>query len=372
MKNKKTFLVVFLFVLLFFTNDVVLAGIGLVQPGICNVTFKDKKSWIPDLAKTFMKLAQINAQPCITGAGMPVSYSNGFYAWGCRNSAGSGSTSCSANAVSNGCEANTCSDTTCWNDFVNAQGTKNCPIPIDGACGSSNGLAFLVKPATNLCSDGTLPTVSGTGSWSWTCAGVNGGKDASCSTKAIGTCAAVITPAPTQNYSCNGSDTVKVDRCEYDSTLSGGTNFNVPIFYVGACTGAACRGLNGVPTYTIAYRTGYEGFWIGFAANSSFNGSLSYYQDTICTQGRGSGVSVIVRDGITITAPIPICNKNTPFGYGSSSVLPGVNVPLSIGGYIASSSGTYGGSPTCKDKNHTLSADKKTCSYPAKKNLLLH
>ncbi len=52
--------------------------------------------------------------------------------------------------------------------------------PTNGACGSSNTLAFSVAPSTNLCSVGTPSAVSGSGTWSWTCSGVNGGASASC------------------------------------------------------------------------------------------------------------------------------------------------------------------------------------------------
>jgi hypothetical protein len=51
----------------------------------------------------------------------------------------------------------------------------------DGICGSSNGQSFLSTPTNNLCSSGTPSQVSGTGPWSWSCNGINGGSNASCS-----------------------------------------------------------------------------------------------------------------------------------------------------------------------------------------------
>ena len=53
--------------------------------------------------------------------------------------------------------------------------------PTNGACGSSDGRSVTIAPTTNLCSDNSNPTVSGTGPWTWTCAGSNGGSSASCS-----------------------------------------------------------------------------------------------------------------------------------------------------------------------------------------------
>jgi len=61
-------------------------------------------------------------------------------------------------------------------------------LKVDGACGSSNGKTLTTKPTSDLCGDGTLPTVSASGPpWTWTCAGTNGGNPLSCSTLSVGT-----------------------------------------------------------------------------------------------------------------------------------------------------------------------------------------
>lgn len=52
---------------------------------------------------------------------------------------------------------------------------------IPGSCGPSSGLALSSAPVIGLCSAGTASAVSGTGPWSWTCAGSGGGSTASCS-----------------------------------------------------------------------------------------------------------------------------------------------------------------------------------------------
>lgn len=53
---------------------------------------------------------------------------------------------------------------------------------INGSCGSANGISYVSKPTTNLCSTGTASAVSGSGPWTWTCAGSGTGHtDASCS-----------------------------------------------------------------------------------------------------------------------------------------------------------------------------------------------
>jgi YVTN family beta-propeller protein len=65
--------------------------------------------------------------------------------------------------------------------------TANCTVTatfaanvINGACGLANGQTLIATPTVNLCSVGTMSTLSGTGPWLWTCSGTNGGATASC------------------------------------------------------------------------------------------------------------------------------------------------------------------------------------------------
>ena len=53
--------------------------------------------------------------------------------------------------------------------------------PTEGSCGSANGTATSSAPATGLCGAGTASTVSGSGPWTWMCAGSSGGATANCS-----------------------------------------------------------------------------------------------------------------------------------------------------------------------------------------------
>ena len=52
----------------------------------------------------------------------------------------------------------------------------------DGVCGAADGGTFPTAPNTNLCSAGTPTSISGSGPWSWSCIGSNGGASATCST----------------------------------------------------------------------------------------------------------------------------------------------------------------------------------------------
>ncbi len=55
------------------------------------------------------------------------------------------------------------------------------PSQVNGVCGSANGTTVSIAPTTNLCAAGTASPVSGTGPWSWSCAGSSGGATAACS-----------------------------------------------------------------------------------------------------------------------------------------------------------------------------------------------
>ncbi len=75
------------------------------------------------------------------------------------------------------------------------------PAPILGVCGTSNNQSFTIVPTINLCLSGTATTITGTGPWSWTCDGANGGSTASCfATKS----------APTKPGDCDANGTVTI------------------------------------------------------------------------------------------------------------------------------------------------------------------
>ncbi|MFA6353838.1 MAG: peptidoglycan-binding domain-containing protein [Candidatus Paceibacterota bacterium] len=82
-------------------------------------------------------------------------------------------------------------------------GSKQLTLTIDpattitaGVCGSLNGTSIAAIPptlgATSQCSAGTASVFSGSGPWTWTCAGSNGGTTASCSVSKTGTTTATI------------------------------------------------------------------------------------------------------------------------------------------------------------------------------------
>ena len=120
---------------------------------------------------------------CTAGTSSSVAGS-GPWAWSCTGSNGGGTASCSASLAL---------------------------PPVNGACGASNGSLLTSAPTTGLCTAGTASTISGSGPWTWSCAGSNGGTTQSCSAlfsaqKVDGNCGQAnghnLTSAPAANL-CN-------------------------------------------------------------------------------------------------------------------------------------------------------------------------
>ena len=74
-----------------------------------------------------------------------------------------------------------CKNGTGW--ISTADGTTACVWgpPINGTCGSANGVYSAIAPSANLCSAGSASAVSVGTNWTWTCSGANGGTSTSCS-----------------------------------------------------------------------------------------------------------------------------------------------------------------------------------------------
>ncbi|CAN5370930.1 hypothetical protein BH11PSE11_BH11PSE11_36100 [soil metagenome] len=88
-----------------------------------------------------------------------------------------------------------------WNTAANGSGTSRAPgstfamgganiilyaqwtlSPVNGVCGTSNGVSSPFAPSANLCTTGAASGVtSSAGSYGWTCAGTNGGTTPACS-----------------------------------------------------------------------------------------------------------------------------------------------------------------------------------------------
>src|SRR6185437_13346171 len=105
-----------------------------------------------------------------------------------------------------------CSYTT-WSFYATLASSTD-PTPVSGVCGSSSGGSFTSAPTANLCTAGTASAVTGSGPWTWTCAGSNGGTTATCSAQLAaqpvnGVCGsangAATSTAPTTNLCSAGT-----------------------------------------------------------------------------------------------------------------------------------------------------------------------
>jgi hypothetical protein len=58
-------------------------------------------------------------------------------------------------------------------------------VLVNGLCGASNAASLFSAPTTGLCTTGSASAVAGSGPWTWTCDGANGGSTANCSAQLL-------------------------------------------------------------------------------------------------------------------------------------------------------------------------------------------
>ncbi len=109
--------------------------------------------------------------------------------------------------------------------------------PINGACGSAHGTAVASVPTANLCSAGTSSTPTGSGPWNWSCAGANGGTDASCSAPLLATHALTLSvePAASGSASCTPNPVAEGGTATCTATANSGYR----LAELSGCGGAA-------------------------------------------------------------------------------------------------------------------------------------
>lgn len=133
---------------------------------------------------------------------------------------------------------------------------------VDGACGMSNGGSFNAAPTANFCSVGTVSAFSGTGPWTWTCTGRDGGSAASCSaniqtftvTPSAGA-GGSLSPNTPQTVNINGtaSFTVTPNTGYFIASVNGcGGWLSGNTYTTGAITGSCEVSAAFTPTYSIS------------------------------------------------------------------------------------------------------------------------
>jgi hypothetical protein len=109
---------------------------------------------IPSLMPPVTNLCSTGNPSVITGGNTTLisTLAQAPWTWTCVGSGGGSSSSCSAPII-----------------------ISTPPAAIDGSCGSSSNQSLSQAPTTNLCSAGAASLISGSGPWTWTCSGSNGG-----------------------------------------------------------------------------------------------------------------------------------------------------------------------------------------------------
>jgi hypothetical protein len=149
-----------------------------------------------------------------------------------------------------------CGGTQSGNSFTTGPVTANCTVtasftnsPQTAACGSANGVASLAAPSTGLCATGTPlgSVVSGTGQFTWTCDGPNGGTDASCAapkqytvTAALSGTGGTVNAPTSKTVAHNGTTTFTVtpEGTNVASASGCGASVSGNTVTTGAVTGA--------------------------------------------------------------------------------------------------------------------------------------
>ena len=110
--------------------------------------------------------------------------------------------------------------------------------PITGQCGSASGGTLTSAPSTNLCSAGNASSVAGSGPWSWTCQGINGGGNSATCTASLQTWAVTASASPAQGgtATCSPASVAHGSGATCTATASTGYQFSA---WTGACAGQA-------------------------------------------------------------------------------------------------------------------------------------
>ncbi len=163
-------------------------------------------------------------------------------------------------------------------------------VPVNGVCGSANGVASFVAPSANLCASGTASAVASTVSqFSWSCAGLNTGTTASCTaprqynvTASAGANGTLICATPTI-----GSNT---------STCTATPSAGYRTLIISGCGGTATAA--GVNTYTTAAITAdctvaasFEQVVVGACGSANGVATVLAPSANLCAAGTASAVT---------------------------------------------------------------------------------
>ncbi len=214
-----------------------------------------------------------SANLCSTAYGNSAVSGSGPWSWTCYGANGGSNASCGAN------------------------------LSINGACGSSNGSNFYSAPSSGLCNAGSASSVSGSGPWSWSCAGTNGGSTASCSA----------------NLSINGACGSSNGSSFYSAPSTGLCNVGTASSVLGSGPWTwNCNGSNGGSTASCSANKSVNGA-CGTANKTYLYSDVSYGSDTYCSTGNPSSTPGFPAQGSSVTWTCNGVNGGTNSGTCTAS-----------------------------------------------------
>ena len=205
---------------------------------------------------------------------------------------------------------------------------------VNGACGSSNGGSLTSTPTANLCTTGTASTVSGSGPWSWSCAGSNGGTTATCSAKKVASAQPV-------NGACGSSNAATVSAKPTANLCTAGTASAVSGSGPWAWT---CAGSNGGSTASCSDKLASTGS-TGSTGADPTSGVLPSYNDAY-PNWKNAGMQSV--GGIPTRTTV--CATISPLGGGKddSTQINNAIASCPAGDVLMLAAGTF----TIKEGNH--------------------
>ncbi|HRR94583.1 MAG TPA: hypothetical protein P5083_00365 [Candidatus Paceibacterota bacterium] len=207
---------------------------------------------------------------CAQGTATPL-LGTGPWTWTCNGLNGGANVNCSAEKTSTSTACTwTCGD---WSACVNGTQTRTCTsspsgctgdnlyptsqsctvnVPVNAQCGSANGQSFNSAPTTNLCAQGTATPLLGTGPWTWTCNGLNGGANVNCSAEKTSTSTACTWTCGDWSACVNGTQTrtctSSPSGCTGDNLYPTSQSCTVNVPVNAQCGSANGQSFNSAPT----------------------------------------------------------------------------------------------------------------------------
>lgn len=209
---------------------------------------------------------------------------------------------------------------------------------VNGACGASNGAALDHAPHSGLCGQGSATEVYGDGPWLWTCVGAGGGGSSSCSTaeaqqaRVDGVCGSaareILQDAPKANL-CDGGLASPVYGSGPWTWTCSGMNGGI----ASPCTASSALAHEAVvPSAPAAAVDGYCGSANGMAmAEQPVDGLCSSGQQTrIVGEGPWNWNCLGVNGGMSVSCTAPLLPPAPLDGAcGSASGAPALMMPQS-------------------------------------------